>query len=121
VTSSIDRPAIRLLYARDASAELVRSFEHGCEEESVPVVTAVANVVDAVSLARTAASESSLFIGAGIDAEGRIALHEHRLADRAPLLIRDTTTPEIARGFGGAAGRLARGRPIPDVVAGGNL
>ena len=117
MTTSADRPAVRLLHASGALAELVRAFEHGCEEEGVPVVTAVSPPADADSLARTAAQESTLFVGAGIDADGRIALHEQRLGDRDPLLFRNTTTAEVARGFGVAAGRLARGRPFPDVVA----
>jgi len=119
--TSAERPAIRLLYASGAPAELVRAFEHGCEEEGVPVVTTSTTSGDAATLARTAAQESTLFIGAGIDDPGRIALQEQRLGSGNPLLGRDATTPEGARGFGVAAGRLARGRPIPDVVAGDNV
>lgn len=85
------------------------------------VLTTRADGVDAVELARAAAHESALFVGAGIDSDGQIALHEQRLDDRPPLLVRNTTTPEIARGFGVAAGRLARNRPIPDVVAQDNV
>ena len=121
MTRAVERPAIRLLHVPGAPAELVSAFEHGCEEEGVPVVTAVSASADAVEIARAAAQDSTLFIGAGIDVDGRIALHEQRIGDRLALLVQDAITPEIARGFGIAAGRIARGRPISDVVARDNM
>jgi hypothetical protein len=115
MTSSATRPAIRLHHDPKASIELVAAFQLGCEEEGVPVETAVA-AGDVQSLARAAATESGLFIGAGIDAGDTIALHEQRLGDRPPLLLRFAATALDARSLAVAAGRLARGRPLPHVV-----
>jgi len=117
--TSTARPAVQLWHTRDAPADLVRAFARGCEEEGVSVAK-VLRFGSADALARSAAEASALFIGAGIDATGGIALTEQRLGHRPPLLIVNGATVVVARRFGTAAGRLARGRPMPDVLARGD-
>lgn len=116
MTPDVARPAIQLRHEPTAPAALIAAFRLGCEEEGVPLEIGV-GVGAAEWLARAAAADSNLFIGAGIDAGGAVALHEHRLGDRPPLLARPAAAPADARRLGVAAGRLARRRPLPDVVA----
>jgi hypothetical protein len=106
------RPNAVLLHDAAAHPKLLEAFELGCEEESVPVETRSADG-DANALAQLAAAESNLFVGAGIDADGSIALHEQRLGPRSLGLRRDGPSLEQARLLGVALGRLIKGRPIP--------
>jgi hypothetical protein len=115
MTSQSERPAVLLRFDRAVSASLVQAFELGCEEEGVPSKSRV-GTGDATTLARQAARDSALFIGAGIDADGGIALHEQRLGERPPLLSAAAATVAVARRFGAATGRLARGRPLPEAA-----
>ena len=114
MTASGEQPAIVLRFDRAVSPSLVRAFALGCEEEGVPSDSRV-GTGDSVTLARQAAAESTLFVGVGIDGSGAIALHDHRLGELPPLLFDAAGTVDIARRFGVAAGRLARGRPLPEV------
>jgi hypothetical protein len=110
-----ESPAIQLFHAPVAAPDLIAAFLIGCEEEGVPVVTASMNG-EAGELARHAANASALFIGAGIDASGTMALHEQRLAARPLLFEHRSASLADARRLGCAAGRLARGRPLPGVT-----
>lgn len=108
-----ERPAIRLFHDPAAPPDLVTAFQLGCEEEGVPLIT-VPRIADAEALARSAAFASVLFVGAGIDAIGTVALHEQRLGKRRALILIRSASPSNARRLGSAAGRLVRGRPLPD-------
>jgi hypothetical protein len=110
------RPAVNLWHAKGARADLVRAVLLGCEEECVPIRVTVAPEGDAASLAHAAASESALFVGAGIDTTDGVALDEQRLGERPSLLSETNATAQIARQFGIAAGRLVRGRPLPAAI-----
>lgn len=107
-----EAPAILLLHDPAAPAALVSALQRGCEEESVPVVARAA-AGEAESLARRAAAGSALFLGIGVDGHGTVTLHEHRLGGRPPLARLETASLAQARRIGTAAGRIARGRPLP--------
>jgi hypothetical protein len=100
----------------EAQVELVAAFLHGCEEESVPAI-AVSTTGSAEALARAAAEQSEISIGAGLDRAGCCALHDHRLGARDALIechqCHKMSQLEL-RGLGVTAGRLVRGRPIPE-------
>jgi hypothetical protein len=110
-----ESPTIQLFHEPAAPFDLIAAFQLGCEEEGVPVVTASV-IGEAGELARRAAIASALFVGAGIDATGAMALHEQRLGARPLLVEVRSALPADARRLGCAAGRLVRGRPLPDAA-----
>jgi hypothetical protein len=95
----------------DAPTALVEAFLLGCEEEGVPVIAHVEDG-EAESLARAAAARSDLFIGGGIDGCGAVAVHEHRLGGRPPVLLVLGADVRAARVAGGDAARLVLGRRL---------
>ncbi len=109
-------PAIRLAHNADAPAVLVEAFLLGGEEEGVPVVSAIAEG-EAAQLARNAAGQSELFVGGGIDRSGAVAVHEHRLGDRPPVVFLSQAHAGEARQAGGDAARLVLGRRLRSAAA----
>jgi hypothetical protein len=117
---AVNHPAILLFHHPDAAPELIEAFLLGCEEEGVPVEVCALDSTAAI-LARSAAKASTLFVGAGIDQTGALAIHEQRLGDLPPLMRLTGASSMDARTLGVAAGRLVRGRPIKSIVADNNI
>jgi hypothetical protein len=118
-----DKPAI-LVLSSGADA-LEREVLAGIEEEGVPyVVEHVEHVVehvaerptggdDARGLAQLAAGRSSLNVGVGIDARGRVCVQHELLAEPPPgLFSSGTAEREAARTLGHNAARIVVGIPL---------
>jgi hypothetical protein len=90
-------------------AEAARGLAAGCEEEGVPLEVRIAgDEGSALALARTAARESALGLGAGC-ARGRLVLVLAAAPGRAYL----EAPAADARAFGHAISRIAARRPLP--------
>jgi len=92
-----------------AEAAAARGLAAGCEEEGVPLDVRVADTgSSALALARSAARESALGLGAG-GADGRLVLVLAAAPGRAYL----EAPARDARAFGHAISRIAARRPLP--------
>ncbi|MDT5151751.1 MAG: hypothetical protein QOI01_3484 [Mycobacterium sp.] len=115
-----DKPAI-LVLSSGADA-LEREVLAGIEEEGVPYVIehVVEHVVerptggdDARGLAQLAAGRSSLSVGVGIDARGRVCVQHELLAEPpSGLFSSGTAERECARTLGHNAARIVVGIPL---------
>ena len=107
-----EKPAILVLscVAGPVESEVLA----GMEEEGVPsVVERPRHDADAVALARSAAGRSSLGVGVGIDADGRVCVHHDKLADPLPELCSPgVAEPDVARILGHNAARVVVGIPL---------
>ncbi|WP_020494557.1 glycerol dehydratase reactivase beta/small subunit family protein [Sciscionella marina] len=101
------RPAV-LVWQHDAPAECLRQLTAGLEEEGVPFLVE-SHRGAAAELAEGAAAASTVDIGIGVDAHGRICAQHAKLTGRVPLA---PETAEHARLLGHNAARLAVGIPL---------
>ncbi|TQK30810.1 glycerol dehydratase reactivase beta/small subunit family protein [Arthrobacter sp. SLBN-53] len=110
-----EKPAILVLSAGGALESEVLA---GIEEEGVPyVVERVARDgdSDAQRLARRAAARSSLDVGVGIDADGRVAILHDKLPDGVEGLSGERpASPRAGRVAGHNAARIVVGVPLMD-------
>lgn len=107
-----DKPAILVLSCRIGPIE--NEVLAGIEEEGVPsVVDRPRGDQDANTLGRLAARRSSLSVGVGIDARGRVSVQHEKLAESLPALssagIADL---KLARILGHNAARIVVGIPL---------
>ncbi|MBS1692352.1 MAG: glycerol dehydratase reactivase beta/small subunit family protein [Actinobacteria bacterium] len=86
----------------------------GIEEEGVPFVfERTSDLRDAGILARLAADRSSLDVGVGIDAEGRVCILHEKLPEPLPgLTTPRNATRRQARDAGHNAARVVVGIPL---------
>ena len=107
-----DKPAILLLSSSGGAIE--NEVLAGIEEEGVPcVVERPRGDEDANTLGRVAAGRSSLSVGVGIDAHGRISVQHQKLPESPPGLATDgPASPEAARTLGHNAARIVVGIPL---------
>jgi len=107
-----ERPAILVLSA--AAGPVEDEVLAGMEEEGVPsVVERPRHDADAITLARTAAARSSLSVGVGIDADGRVCVQHDKLPDPLPELYSPgPAEPATARSLGHDAARIVVGIPL---------
>ncbi len=110
-----EKPAILVLSAGGALESEVLA---GIEEEGVPyVIERVApDDCDAPRLARRAAARSSLDVGVGIDAHGRVAILHEKLPDGVGGLSGERpASPRAGRVAGHNAARIVVGVPLMDM------
>lgn len=90
----------------------------GIEEEGVPAVLARRSAADdAHLLARSAALDSSLSVGVGIDADGAISVqHEQLAGPTAGLHSGPAVSSAVARTLGHNAARIVVGIPLRAVT-----
>lgn len=107
-----EKPAITIASIGPGAVE--REVLAGVEEEGVPCVVHRPRVPqDAEALALAAAKRSSLAVGVGIDADGRLSVAHRLLRDPVPDLTSDgPATPEFARTAGHNAARIVVGIPL---------
>jgi hypothetical protein len=107
-----EKPAILVLSCVGGPVE--NEVLAGIEEEGVPsMVERPRRRTDANALARVAAGRSSLSVGVGIDAEGRVCVQHDKLAESLPELSSSgTAAPKIARILGHNAARIVVGIPL---------
>jgi hypothetical protein len=111
-----EKPAILVLSCVGGPVE--NEVLAGIEEEGVPslverVVERSRQGADAVALARVAAGRSSLSVGVGIDADGRVCVQHDKLAESLPELSSSgAAEPTIARILGHNAARIVVGIPL---------
>ncbi|OPX09510.1 hypothetical protein B1790_15510 [Mycobacterium sp. AT1] len=86
----------------------------GIEEEGVPsIVERPRNRTDAEALARMAAGRSSLSVGVGIDADGRVSVQHDKLPEPlSELASGGPAEPTVARILGHNAARIVVGIPL---------
>lgn len=106
-----DAPAIILRVSPLAPDWLRAAFEHGCEEEGVPVRVA-ANDGPTDDLATRAAAESALGVGAGAGVDGSVAVAVLRDGFSGPVLRLTEPDRLSARLLGADAARLVKGMPL---------
>jgi hypothetical protein len=107
-----DKPAI-LVLSSGADA-LEREVLAGIEEEGVPyLLERPTGGADARGLAKLAASRSSLSVGVGIDARGRVCVQHELLAEPpSGLFTSGSAERECARTLGHDAARIVVGIPL---------
>lgn len=90
----------------------------GIEEEGVPAVLARRSTdEDAHTLARSAALESSLSVGVGIDGRGAVSVqHEQLAGPTAGLHAGPAVSSAVARTLGHNAARIVVGIPLRAVA-----
>ncbi|MDG4664035.1 glycerol dehydratase reactivase beta/small subunit family protein [Mycobacterium sp. 236(2023)] len=105
-------PAIQVRSA--VNSDIEREVLAGIEEEGVPcIVVRPRNAASADDLAREAARRSSLDVGVGIDADGRISVAHEMLREPVPGLVSGgAATPSFARRAGHNAARIVVGIPL---------
>jgi hypothetical protein len=105
-------PAILVLSA--AAGPIENEVLAGIEEEGVPcVVERPRAEQDARALSRRAAERSSLNVGVGIDAAGRVCVQHEQLLEPPAGLFCDTAADLLsARIFGHNAARIVVGVPL---------
>jgi len=111
-----EKPAILVLSI--AEGPLEKEVLAGIEEEGVPsVVDRPQDGREAVEMATLAAGRSSLSVGVGIDADGRICVQHDKLASPLDELVSSAGAgPDEARVLGHNAARMVVG--IPLIIAG---
>lgn len=107
-----EKPAILVLSCVTGRVE--NEVLAGMEEEGVPsVVERPCHDADATELARSAAGRSSLGVGVGIDAAGRVCVQHEKLTEPLPeLCSAGVAEPETARILGHNAARVVVGIPL---------
>jgi propanediol dehydratase-reactivating factor small subunit len=107
-----EKPAILVLSCVAGTVE--NEVLAGMEEEGVPsVVERPRGGADAPDLARTAAGRSSLAVGVGIDADGRVCVQHDKLTDPLPELSSPGPAgAATARILGHNAARIVVGIPL---------
>jgi hypothetical protein len=107
-----EKPAILVFSCVGGQVE--REVLAGIEEEGVPsVVERPRRRVEADALARQAAGRSSLSVGVGIDADGRVCVQHDKLAEPLPeLTSTGAAEPHVARILGHNAARIVVGIPL---------
>jgi hypothetical protein len=107
-----EKPAILVLSC--AGGRIENEVLAGIEEEGVPsVVERPRTPGDAPTLASTAAGRSSLSVGVGIDADGRVCVQHDKLPEPlAELSSSGAAEPVIARILGHNAARIVVGIPL---------
>jgi hypothetical protein len=107
-----EKPAI-LVLSRIAG-RIENEVLAGIEEEGVPaVVDRPRGDGDARALACRAAGRSSLSVGVGIDADGRVCVQHDKLAEPLPeLCSAGAAEPATARILGHNAARIVVGIPL---------
>jgi hypothetical protein len=109
--SQAEKPAILVLSC--GQGQLENEVLAGIEEEGVPALFEHARRADARTLAATAAGRSSLSVGVGIDATGRVCVHHDKLAEPlAELTSPPAAQPANARILGHNAARIVVGIPL---------
>lgn len=107
-----EKPAILVLSCTGGLVE--DQVLAGIEEEGVPsIVERPRTSADAMELARTAAGRSSLSVGVGIDADGRVSVQQDKLpAPLSELASDGPAEPTVARILGHNAARIVVGIPL---------
>lgn len=107
-----EKPAILVLSR--GNGQLESQVLAGIEEEGVPaVVERPAGDRDAASLACDAAERSSLSVGVGIDAAGRVCVHHDKLPEPlAELMVPAGAESGAVRILGHNAARIVVGVPL---------
>ncbi|CAN3127501.1 glycerol dehydratase reactivase beta/small subunit family protein [Mycobacterium sp. smrl_JER01] len=107
-----EKPAIQVCSV--APGDVERQVLAGVEEEGVPCVVSRPRVpADAEDLARAAARLSSLDVGVGIDADGRVSVAHGLLRDPVADLTSDgPASLDFARAAGHNAARIVVGIPL---------
>lgn len=112
------KPAIALCRARQLGRQdsCLKALKAGMEEEGVPWKELECGNESSISLSREGAEWSQLGVGVGIDAQGSISIHFHRLEHTEPLFYCEGTqaTAVKARRLGANAARLVKGVPFKD-------
>ena len=110
---SRQRPRIHFYFHPQVAESLIDSIAAGIEEEGVPYWREARDQGDAVTLAYTAAQESHLGVGLGLEADGLLVLHYERLQPGHPLYQgRVGNRPLTGRHVGSNAARLVKGIPF---------
>ncbi len=104
------RPAI--VVASVAAGPLEDAVLAGIEEEGVPAVVERVTAGRAVDLARTAARQSPLGVGIGIDGDGAVCVQPEKVADPIPELVVTPAAVAAARTLGHDAARICSGLPL---------
>lgn len=118
-------PSVVVLRAATAEAAVLREVCAGAEEEGVP--TRVGGTTpgdrdasppdapspDAIALAHTAALDSRLDVGIGLDGAGAVAVHHAKLPERGPaeVVAPGASAPDWRRA-GRTAARIVKGLPF---------
>jgi hypothetical protein len=107
-----DKPAILVLSSGNSAIE--NELLAGIEEEGVPCLVERPRAGnDAHTLGRLAADRSSLSVGVGIDAHGRISVQHQKLPESPPgLSTEGPASPKDARTLGHNAARIVVGIPL---------
>jgi Dehydratase medium subunit len=107
-----EKPVILVL--SDADGQVENEVLAGIEEEGVPArVERPRSGGIATDLARDAAARSSLSVGVGIDADGRVCVHHDKLPTSPPgLFSTGRADPVTARVLGHNAARIVVGIPL---------
>jgi hypothetical protein len=112
----VERPSIVIHRHPGSAPAVLHEVCAGAEEDGVPTrVEPVGdtNQLDAAALAHSAALESKLEVGVGIDAGGTIAVHHAKLPPGAPAhLTSPAAGPLDWRRAGQVAARIVTGLPI---------
>lgn len=110
-----ERIAVRIIEIAPAPESITAPILWGLEEEGIPAVISSESQGDAQQLAKSAAVESPLSVGIGIDGVAmEIALHHRDLPNDKPLFLLQAKEirPEVLRRLGANAARLAKGEPL---------
>ncbi len=112
------KPAVALRRAQRLGKEnpCLKALKAGMEEEGVPWQELEAENTSSTRLSREGAEWSQLGVGVGIDAQGSISIHFHRLGHTEPLFYSEgaLATAVKARTLGANAARLVKGIPFKD-------
>jgi len=113
VRQAPERPAVVVLAHHDTDPGVLREVCAGAEEEGVPTRVAVPDrdAGDVTDLAHTAARDSRLGVGVGLDAAGGVAVHHALLPARRPVVLADAG-PAQWRRAGRTAARIVKRTPL---------
>lgn len=112
-----EKPAVRVVYARDhVGEEVFAQLLMGIEEEGIPYDAVPESTGEtAVVIAHNASIASRFGVGVGVAQDG-IVLHYHQLGEQSPLYkIPLKSSQEAMRALGANAARLVKGQPFKDL------
>lgn len=93
--------------------QLLREIGFGIEEEGIPFMSVEVSSGDYHELAERASGHSQLEVGIGVDAEGKLCLHQSKLPDGYYLFETNLYERMInLRDFGANSARLVKGMPF---------
>lgn len=113
------KPAIALRRARELNPEhpVLKGLKAGIEEEGVPWQEIAVADNGSSQLAREGSEWSQLGVGIGVDSQGSITVHFHRLGHSEPLFSCQSTEATAVKAFtlGANAARLVKGIPFREI------